>query len=57
MGLEVAGEVVAIGEEGGSRWKVGDHVCALLGGGGYAQYARVDSRHALPVPKGLSMVV
>ena len=49
MGLEVAGEVVT----GAGRWKVGDRVCALLGGGGYAQYAVCDARHALPVPKGL----
>jgi putative PIG3 family NAD(P)H quinone oxidoreductase len=50
MGLEVAGEVaVAAG-----RWKVGDRVCALLGGGGYAEYAAVDARHALPIPDGLS---
>ena len=52
LGLEVAGVVV----EGAGRWKAGDRVCALLGGGGYAQYAVVDARHALPVPEGLSMV-
>ncbi|WGM40492.1 NAD(P)H-quinone oxidoreductase [Caulobacter sp. NIBR1757] len=51
LGLEVAGEVV----EGAGRWKTGDQVCALLGGGGYAQYAVVDARHALPIPKGLSL--
>jgi len=54
MGLEIAGEVVALGE-GVSRWKVGDSVCALLLGGGYAEYAAVDARHVLPVPEGLSM--
>src|SRR5580658_498961 len=52
MGLEVAGEV--IGAAG--RWKAGDKVCALLGGGGYAQLAVCDARHALPIPKGLSLV-
>lgn len=52
MGLEIAGEVVTPG----GRWKAGDKVTALLGGGGYAQYAVVDARHALPAPKGLSMV-
>lgn len=52
MGLEVAGEVVVAA----GRWKVGDKVCALLGGGGYAEYAVCDARHALPVPAGLSMV-
>ncbi len=53
LGLEVAGEVTAVGE-GAPRWKVGDRVTALLGGGGYAEYAVVDARHALPVPAGLS---
>jgi NADPH2:quinone reductase len=38
------------------RWKKGDTVCALLGGGGYAEYAAVDPRHALPIPSGLSLV-
>ena len=55
LGLEVAGEVAALGE-GAARWKVGDEVCALLGGGGYAEYCRVDARHALPIPKGLSLI-
>lgn len=50
LGLEVAGEVVV----GAGRWKAGDKVCALLGGGGYAQYAVVDARHALPIPPDLS---
>ena len=52
MGLEVAGEVVVAA----GRWKVGDKVCALLVGGGYAEYALCDARHALPIPAGLSMV-
>jgi putative PIG3 family NAD(P)H quinone oxidoreductase len=52
MGLEVAGEVV----HAAGRWKVGDQVCALLGGGGYAELAACDARHALPIPKGLSLV-
>jgi len=52
LGLEVAGEVmVAAG-----RWKVGDRVCALLGGGGYAEYAACDARHALPIPQELDFV-
>ena len=49
LGLEVAGEVVVAA----GRWRVGDPVCALLGGGGYAEYAVCDPRHALPVPAGL----
>ncbi len=52
MGLEVAGEVVV----GAGRWKAGDRVCALLGGGGYAEYAVCDARHALPIPDGLDFV-
>lgn len=55
LGLEVAGTVAGVGE-GVTRWSVGDKVCALLGGGGYADYAVVDARHALPVPAGLDMV-
>ncbi|HVN00254.1 MAG TPA: NAD(P)H-quinone oxidoreductase [Caulobacteraceae bacterium] len=52
LGLEVAGEVV----EGAGRWKPGDRVCALLGGGGYAEFAACDARHALAIPKGLTAV-
>lgn len=54
-GLEVAGEVDQVGD-GVTRWTVGDRVCALLGGGGYADRAVVDARHALPVPDGLDFV-
>jgi len=52
MGLEVAGVV----DVGAGRWKAGDEVCALLGGGGYAEYAVCDARHALPIPAGLDLV-
>ncbi|QXQ08410.1 NAD(P)H-quinone oxidoreductase [Sphingosinicellaceae bacterium] len=52
LGLEVAGEVVVAA----GRWNVGDRVCALLGGGGYAEYAACDARHALPVPANLSLI-
>lgn len=55
LGLEVAGEVAEVGEAA-ARWKVGDTVCALLGGGGYAEFALADARHALPIPRGLSLV-
>ena len=55
LGLEVAGEVDQIGD-GASRWKVGDRVCALLGGGGYAEFALVDARHALPLPSDLDFI-
>jgi NADPH:quinone reductase len=53
MGLEVAGVVSEAPE--GSRWKVGDKVCALLGGGGYAEKVAVPADMVLPVPEGLSM--
>lgn len=55
LGLEVSGEVAEAGDEV-ARWTVGDKVCALLGGGGYAEYAVVDARHALPIPPGLDFV-
>lgn len=54
LGLEVAGEVAAVGA-GVSRWQVGDPVCALLGGGGYAEYATAKAAECLPVPAGYSM--
>ncbi|WP_417709735.1 NAD(P)H-quinone oxidoreductase [Roseibium aggregatum] len=54
-GLEVSGEVVALGE-GATRHKIGDKVMALTPGGGYATYCKAPEGHALPVPKGLSMV-
>lgn len=53
-GLEVAGEVVALGA-GCSRWRVGDTVCALLSGGGYAEYATAAQGQCLPIPRGLSL--
>lgn len=54
MGLEVAG--VVLKAPSNCRWKVGDKVCALLGGGGYAEKVAVPADMALPVPEGLSMV-
>ena len=58
MGLEISGEIVEVGSEAAERseWKIGDKVCALLGGGGYAQYVAVKYDMLMPVPKGLSMV-
>lgn len=52
LGLEVAGEVVIAA----GPWREGDQVCALLGGGGYAEFAAVDARHALPIPTGLDII-
>lgn len=58
MGLEIAGTIVEVGEEARKKsgWKVGDKVCALLGGGGYAQYVNVKYDMLMPVPKDCSMV-
>ena len=58
MGLEVAGEIVAMGDEAraSSDWKTGDKVCALLGGGGYAEYVAVKYDMLMPVPKNCSMI-
>lgn len=53
-GLEASGEVVALGE-GVSGISVGDKVCALLPGGGYAEYATTPAAHCLPVPEGMGM--
>ena len=53
-GLECAGHVAAIGP-GVVRWNVGDTICALLPGGGYAEYALTNEAHALPVPMGMTL--
>ncbi len=55
LGLEVAGTVDALGS-GVDRWAVGDRVCALLGGGGYAEMTVVDARHVLPIPDDMNFV-
>ena len=55
LGLEAAGEITALGA-GVTHWKIGDQVCALLVGGGYADYVAVPAVQCLPVPKGLSVV-
>lgn len=57
MGLEISGEIVEIGRgaKEKSDWKIGDKVCALLGGGGYAQYAAVKYDMLMPVPKNCTM--
>src|SRR2546421_6204074 len=54
-GLEVAGEVVGLGSSA-KTYKLGDKVCALVHGGGYAEYVTAPQVQALPVPKGLSLV-
>ena len=55
MGLEIAGTVEKVGAAVGN-WQVGDKVCALLGGGGYAEYVSVKQDMLMPIPKGLSMI-
>lgn len=54
LGLECSGRVVAVGQ-GTSRWSVGEQVCALLGGGGYAQFVAVPEGQVMPVPHGVSL--
>jgi putative PIG3 family NAD(P)H quinone oxidoreductase len=56
LGLEVSGRIAAVGPEVRDR-QVGEAVCALTPGGGYAEYCLVDERHCLPVPKGMDMLV
>ncbi|MDZ4081118.1 NAD(P)H-quinone oxidoreductase [Hydrocarboniphaga sp.] len=55
LGLEVAGEIAAVGE-GVTQWKAGDRVCALVHGGGYAEYALAHESHCLPWPKGFDAI-
>lgn len=54
MGLEIAGTVAAVGE-GVERWRVGDAACALVAGGGYAEYCVAPAGQCLPVPAGMQM--
>jgi len=53
-GLEASGEIVELGESV-KNWRIGDRVCALLPGGGYAGYAKTSAAHCLPVPDGMEM--
>ena len=55
MGLEVSGTIAAAGAAV-TQWKVGDNVCALTPGGGYAEFCAAPAAHCLPVPNGLSML-
>src|SRR5438477_6717285 len=55
LGLEVAGEIVAVGAEV-KRWSIGDNVAALTNGGGYAEYCVADAQQCLPVPKGVELL-
>jgi len=55
LGLEVSGEIVALGSDV-TAWSIGDKVCALTNGGGYAQYVAVEQSHCLPIPQGVSEI-
>lgn len=55
LGLEVAGKIIACGNKV-TRWKVGDSVCALITGGGYAEYVVAPEGQCLPVPQGFDML-
>ena len=54
LGLEVSGEVVAVGAAQ-ELWAVGDQLCGLTNGGGYAEYVAVDAAHCLPIPASISL--
>ncbi|MBT5240719.1 MAG: NAD(P)H-quinone oxidoreductase [Rhodospirillaceae bacterium] len=54
-GLEVSGIIAAVGEDV-DAWKVGDHICSLLTGGGYAEYAASDAVTCMPIPAGLNVI-
>jgi NADPH2:quinone reductase len=54
LGLEVSGRVASVGSNV-KQWKTGDQVCALVHGGGYAQFCVASAQHALPVPAGFSL--
>ncbi|HZY61038.1 MAG TPA: NAD(P)H-quinone oxidoreductase [Edaphobacter sp.] len=56
LGMEVSGHICELGPGVDARWKVGDAVCALLPGGGYAEYAVAAAGCCLPVPKGISLI-
>jgi NADPH2:quinone reductase len=55
LGLEVSGEVVAVGADC-ARWQVGDKLCALTNGGGYADYVAIDGDHCLALPENVSAI-
>ena len=55
LGLEISGEVVAVGK-GVTRWKTGDKLCGLANGGGYAEFCVIDANHCLPIPAGVSLI-
>lgn len=55
LGLEVSGEIVALGDQV-EQWQLGDRICALTPGGGYAEYCVAPAEHCLPIPQGMSLL-
>jgi NADPH:quinone reductase len=55
LGMEISGEIVQANDEPTSRWRIGDAVCALVAGGGYAEYCVVPEGQCMPVPSGVSL--
>lgn len=55
LGMEVAGTIVACSPDADARWAIGDQVCALVPGGGYAEYCVAHSGSCLPIPAGLTL--
>ena len=55
LGMEISGQIVALGKGASNRWRVGDAVCALLAGGGYAEYCAVPEGQCMPIPGGVSV--
>lgn len=55
LGLEVSGEIVAVGANV-TKWKIGDRICALTNGGGYAQFVAIEADHCLPIPDGVAEI-
>ncbi len=53
LGLEISGQIVSVGGDQ-TQWNVGDRVCALTNGGGYAEYVAANANHCLPIPGGVS---
>ena len=56
LGMEVSGHIAALGPENSGRWRVGDPVCALLAGGGYAEYCVAPAGQCMPIPRGVAQI-
>jgi NADPH2:quinone reductase len=56
LGMEVSGTIAELGEGCDTRWKAGDRVCALIAGGGYAEYCTAPAGQCLPVPSNIDLI-